>query len=154
MEIHKADNRGLLQALLGDGRPFLIFGGLCLVLSGCFALFLSATGHFLPHDVQFLGMTAERLCGIARLGLGGYLSLAGFLDLAASWRISGTATSIPGMASRLFCWSPFSLSVCFDRDRSWISQVVSALFLSQAAGRVGPQLMAWAEHCCWQLQRA
>ncbi len=64
MEIHKADNRGLLQALLGDGRPFLIFGGLCLVLSGCFALFLSATGHFLPHDVQFLGMTAERLCGV------------------------------------------------------------------------------------------
>src|SRR2546428_3855480 len=64
MEIHKVDTRGLLQALLGDGRPFLIFGGLCLVLSGCFALFLSATGHFLPHDVQFLGMTAERLCGI------------------------------------------------------------------------------------------
>jgi hypothetical protein len=61
MEIHKVDNRGILQALLGDGRPFLIFAGLCLALSGCFALFLSVTGHFLPHDVQFLGMTAERL---------------------------------------------------------------------------------------------
>lgn len=58
------DDRGLLQALMGDGRPFLIFTGLCLVLAGGFALFLSATGHFLPHDVQFLGITAEELCAI------------------------------------------------------------------------------------------
>jgi hypothetical protein len=58
------DERGLLQALLGDGRPLLIFTGLSLVLSGAFALFLSATGQFLPHDVQFLGMSAEQLCSI------------------------------------------------------------------------------------------
>ena len=58
------DERGLLQALLGDGRPFLTFIGLGLILSGGFALFLSANHHFLPHDVQFLGMTAEQLCGI------------------------------------------------------------------------------------------
>ncbi|MCA1849689.1 MAG: hypothetical protein LC672_01220, partial [Acidobacteria bacterium] len=51
-----------MQALVGDGRPLLIFTGLCLVLSGCFALFLSATSQFLPHDVQFLGITAEQLC--------------------------------------------------------------------------------------------
>ena len=58
------DERGLVQALVGDGRPLLIFTGLSLVLSGAFALFLSATGHFLPHDIQFLGMTAEELCAI------------------------------------------------------------------------------------------
>ena len=58
------DERGLLEALVGDGRPLLIFTGLSLVLSGAFALFLSATGHFLPHDIQFLGMTAEELCAI------------------------------------------------------------------------------------------
>lgn len=58
------DNRGLFSALIGDGRPLLIFTGLMLVLSGAFALFLSANQHFLPHDVQFLGMTAEQLCGI------------------------------------------------------------------------------------------
>ena len=58
------DNRGFLEALIGDGRPLLIFGGLCLVLAGGFALFLSITRQFLPHDVQFLGMTAEQLCGI------------------------------------------------------------------------------------------
>lgn len=57
------DDRGLLQALLGDGRPLLLFSGLSLVLAGGFALFLSANKHFLPHDVQYLGMTAEQLCG-------------------------------------------------------------------------------------------
>ena len=58
------DQRGIISALVGDGRPFLTFTGLALVLSGAFALFLSANQHFLPHDVQFLGMTAEQLCGI------------------------------------------------------------------------------------------
>jgi len=36
------------------------------VLSGGFALFLSATGHFLPHDVLFLGITADQLCALAQ----------------------------------------------------------------------------------------
>lgn len=64
MTSNDPDNRGLLEALIGDGRPLLIFTGLCLLLADGFALFLSATRHFLPHDVQFLGMTAEQLCGI------------------------------------------------------------------------------------------
>jgi MFS family permease len=34
------------------------------VLAGGFALFLSASRQFLPHDVQFLRLTAEQLCGI------------------------------------------------------------------------------------------
>jgi hypothetical protein len=55
-------NRGLFDAVAGDGRPLLIFTGALLILAGAFALFLSAAGHFLPHDVQFLGMTAEQLC--------------------------------------------------------------------------------------------
>jgi hypothetical protein len=58
------DDRSFVGALIGDGRPLLLFTGLCLVLSGLFALFLSVTGHFLPHDVQFLGMTAEQLCSV------------------------------------------------------------------------------------------
>lgn len=64
MDQRTSDDTGLLQALLGDGRPLLLFTGLSLVLSGGFALFLSASKHFLPHDVQYLGMTAEQLCGI------------------------------------------------------------------------------------------
>jgi MFS family permease len=58
------DDRGLIQALVGDGRPLLKFTGLMLVLSGLFAFFLSATRHFLPHDVEFLGMSPEQLCAI------------------------------------------------------------------------------------------
>ena len=64
MQETRTDERGVLEALIGDGRPLLIFTGLALLLAGAFALFLSATRHFLPHDVQFLGMTAEQLCGI------------------------------------------------------------------------------------------
>jgi len=59
-----ADTRGLIAVLAGDGRPLLTFTGLALVLSGVFALFLAATGHFLPHDEQFLGMTAKQLCAL------------------------------------------------------------------------------------------
>ena len=60
------DNRGLFRALIGDGRPLLTFTGVSLILCGCFALFLSASRQFLPHDVQFLGITAEQLCGIQK----------------------------------------------------------------------------------------
>jgi MFS family permease len=55
---------GFFAALAGDGRPLLSLTGLALVGSGLFALFLSATGHFLPHDEQFLGMTAKELCSL------------------------------------------------------------------------------------------
>ena len=58
------DERGLPAALLGDGRPLLALTGLSLILSGLFALFLSITRHFLPHDVEFLRMTPDDLCSI------------------------------------------------------------------------------------------
>jgi len=58
------EDRGLLAALIGDGRPLVMFTGMSLLLSGTFALFLSATGHFLPHDVEFLGMFPDELCAI------------------------------------------------------------------------------------------
>lgn len=56
------DQRGFASALIGDGRPLLTLTGLCLIGSGLFAFFLAATRHFLPHDVAYLGMTAEQLC--------------------------------------------------------------------------------------------
>src|SRR5258706_1520947 len=55
-------NASLLSPLFADGRPFLTLGTLGLLFAGGFALFLSATGQFLPHDVQFIGMTARDLC--------------------------------------------------------------------------------------------
>jgi hypothetical protein len=56
------DEPGYFAALLGDGRPLLAFSGLALILSGGFAILQSASGQFLPHDVEFLGMTARDLC--------------------------------------------------------------------------------------------
>jgi hypothetical protein len=58
------DSRNFLEAMVGDGRPLIVLTGLCLALSGAFAIFQSATGQFLPHDIAFLEMSARDLCGI------------------------------------------------------------------------------------------
>jgi len=52
----------LLSPFFADGRAFLTLGTLGLLFSGTFAFFLAATRQFLPHDIQFLGMTADQLC--------------------------------------------------------------------------------------------
>jgi hypothetical protein len=56
-----ANDRGFFAALAGDGFFPLALTGVALAGSGAFALFLSVTGHFLPHDVAFLGMDAAQL---------------------------------------------------------------------------------------------
>jgi hypothetical protein len=58
------DNAGFFARLIGDGRSLLGLVALCLILSGGFALFQSATGRFLPQDEAFLRMTVGELCGI------------------------------------------------------------------------------------------
>jgi len=58
------DQRGFFAALVGDGRPLLALTGLCLILSGGFALMQSASGQFLPHDEEYLHMTAAQLCAV------------------------------------------------------------------------------------------
>ena len=97
--------RGLLGELIGDGRAPLTLTAVMLFLSGVFAIFLSYRREFLPHDVAFLGMTAESLCTIVgcrivhfmfhdRVAFGGtliavatlYLWLAAFpLRQGAAW---------------------------------------------------------------------
>ena len=84
--------RGFFQALIGDGRPLLKLTGLALILSGLFALLQSASGQFLPQDVQYLGMTANDLCRLDqcrvvhfmfhdRVSFGGAIIAVGFLYL-------------------------------------------------------------------------
>jgi hypothetical protein len=58
------DDAGIFEMLLDDGRFLIVLTGFCLLLSGGFALFQSATGHFLPHDIAYLGMQADELCSI------------------------------------------------------------------------------------------
>lgn len=60
------EDRGLFELVLGDGRPFLLVTAASLMFSGGFALFLSASREFLPHDVAYLGMTADQLCALER----------------------------------------------------------------------------------------
>jgi hypothetical protein len=59
------DQRGLFDSLVDDGRPLLKLTGIALIGSGLFTFFLGATGHFLPHDIEFLGVTADALYLIA-----------------------------------------------------------------------------------------
>ena len=58
------DSRSFFGELLGDGRPLLMLMAGALAFSGGGALFLSITGHFLPHDVDFLGMEPTALCAL------------------------------------------------------------------------------------------
>ena len=55
-------DEGFFETLIADGRPLLVLSALTLMGCGAFALFQAATGQFLPHDVEFLGMTAQQLC--------------------------------------------------------------------------------------------
>src|SRR4029077_8024632 len=56
------DDNGFFETLLGDGRSLITLTALALMGAGAFALFQAATGHFLPHDTEYLGMTAQQLC--------------------------------------------------------------------------------------------
>ena len=58
------NDRGLFGIIIDDGRPLLSLTGVALIGSGLFAFFLSATKHFLPHDIAYLGMTPPQLCAI------------------------------------------------------------------------------------------
>jgi hypothetical protein len=86
------DDRGLLETGIGDGRPLLILSAVLLVACGAVAIFQAATGHFLPHDTVYLGMTAPELCALHgcrilrfmihdRISFGGVLVAIGVLYL-------------------------------------------------------------------------
>jgi hypothetical protein len=61
------DERGLIEAFLGDGRLPLSVTGFILLLSGWFAIFQSLTGYFLPQDVHALGFDARQLAEMANI---------------------------------------------------------------------------------------
>ncbi|HEV8214446.1 MAG TPA: hypothetical protein VGP95_01385 [Gemmatimonadaceae bacterium] len=86
------EDRGLVSLLVGDGRSLLVLTGLALLFSGGFALFLAARQEFLPHDIRYLGMSAEALCALGgcrvaafmfhdRVAFGGTLLAVGTLYL-------------------------------------------------------------------------
>jgi hypothetical protein len=56
------EDRGFLDAVIGDGRPLLILSAIFLIACGGFAIFQASTMRLLPHDTAYLGMSAEQLC--------------------------------------------------------------------------------------------
>jgi len=86
------DDRGLLAALTGDGRPLLALGALALLAAGMFAWFLAVTDQLLPHDLAWLTISPAELRAIAdgrlvhfmghdRAAFGGTLIAIGILYL-------------------------------------------------------------------------
>lgn len=112
-----ADNdRGLLAVLIDDGRPLLSLTAVALIGSGLFAFFLSATKHFLPHDVDYLGMTPPELCAVNecrivhfmihdRVSFGGSLVAVGTLYL---W-----LAAVPLRQGEAWAWWLFVVSGLF-----------------------------------------
>jgi hypothetical protein len=107
------EETNFLAALLADGRPLLSLTGLALMLSGGFALFLSATGSFLPHDIAFLKMQPAELCAVNqcrivhfmfhdRVSFGGVLMSIGLLYL---W-----LTHFPLERGEEWAWWVFAIS--------------------------------------------
>ena len=54
-------NESIIKPLLDKGTFPVLFSGLILILSGIFVITQSGTGYFLPHDVNYLGLTAQEL---------------------------------------------------------------------------------------------
>jgi hypothetical protein len=52
------------KPLPASALAFLRLSACILILSGLFAWLISVSGRFLPHDEQFLGMTANELCSL------------------------------------------------------------------------------------------
>src|SRR5215469_3602212 len=90
------DDRSIFDPVLGDGRFLIALTGICIALSGGFAILQSASGHLLPQDSHAIGMDAQalehaanhRLLGFMfhdRVAYGGSLLAigAGYLWLAA-----------------------------------------------------------------------
>ncbi len=105
--------RGFFESLVGDGRPLLKLTGIALIGSGLFAFFLAASGHFLPHDIAFLGMTAAELHTVAhgrlvhfmmhdRVSFGGAVFSVGILYL---W-----LAEFPLRARQAWAWWAFVFS--------------------------------------------
>jgi hypothetical protein len=150
VDARSQDNRGFFEALLGDGRPLLSFTGLCLILSGGFALMQSASGHFLPHDVQYLGMTAEQLCSFNqckvvhfmfhdRVSFGGAIIGIGVMYL---W-----LAEFPMKQRRAWAWWVFAVSggvgfasflsyLGYGYFDSWHGMATSFLFLFFVVGMI------------------
>ena len=154
---------GLLEGLLEDGRPALHLTAVGLLLSGAFALFLSARREFLPHDVAFLGMSAEQLCGLAecrvvffmfhdRVAFGGSLIAVAilYLWLTAFPLRRGFAWAWWALAlSGLLGFASFLSYLGYGYLDSWHGIATLALLPVFIAGLIRTRPMATGDSIAW-----
>lgn len=62
--MNRREDPDFLSLLMEDGRPLIKLTAVALLLSGLFTILLAARREFLPHDIAWLGLTAEQLCGL------------------------------------------------------------------------------------------
>ena len=67
------EERGLLEAVLGDGRFLIALTGICLALSGGFAILQSVSGQLLPQDSHAVGMDSLALMRAGNRHLLGFM---------------------------------------------------------------------------------
>ena len=157
------EDRGLLHALIGDGRPALSLTAFALLVSGLFAIFLSFRREFLPHDVSYLGMTADELCRFAecrvvrfmfhdRVAFGGtlvaiavfYLWLAAFpLRERAAWAWWAFA------ASGLLGFGSFLAYLGYGYLDAWHGAATLALLPTFAIGLLVSRRLATEPSVVW-----
>lgn len=107
------DETGFFEGLIGDGRSLLVVTALVLIGAGAFTIFQATTGHFLPHDTEFLGMTSQQLCSMHackivhfmvhdRISFGGVLLAIGVMYL---W-----LAQFPLQRGESWAWWAFAIS--------------------------------------------
>ncbi len=67
------DERGILEAVLGDGRFQIALTGIALALSGGFAILQSVSGQLLPQDSHAIGMDSAALIHASNHHLLGFM---------------------------------------------------------------------------------
>ena len=108
-----ADDRSLLNGLVGDGRPALGTVGMALAFAGGLAIYLGVTRQLLPHDLSYLGMSASEIDRIAdgrlmdfmvhdRVAWGGSLFAVGVMYM---W-----LTAFPLSHGRRWAWYTFAVT--------------------------------------------
>lgn len=113
IEHRSGDDRSLPDAIVGDGRPLLLAVAASLVFAGGFVIYLAVTRQMLPHDLDYLGMSASELERVAdgrlvdfmvhdRVSWGGALIAIGVLYV---WLIA-----FPLAAGEVWAWWVIAIS--------------------------------------------
>lgn len=109
------ENKGIWEALTGDGTALLGLSGLMLMFCGAFALFLSFAGDFLPHDTAAIGLTSDQLFlvseNLVKFMLHDRAAFGGVLLSIGTWYV--WLAFYPLANGQAWAWKTFCISGVF-----------------------------------------